>query len=102
MQLNKIKKHTFAAFDSNGAANANGFMNNFKKHLEETLQVDRATIIGIVPSSNDSQNVVTIYFAFVTPEKKIDKKSKNEKKKNGKNEQKVIETKRKKQVKTNA
>src|SRR6185436_13479767 len=77
MQLNKIKKHTLAAFASNGTANANDFMSDFKKHLEETFYVDKATIIGIVHSSHDSQNAMTVYFAYVTPEKKMDKESKN-------------------------
>ncbi|HYV92571.1 MAG TPA: hypothetical protein VE978_12325 [Chitinophagales bacterium] len=102
MQLNKIKKHTLAAFASNGTINANDFMNNFKKHLEETLHVDKATIIGIVHSSPDSQNAMTVYFAYVTPEKKIDKESKNGNQENVKNEKKRSETGKKKKLKTEA
>lgn len=79
MQLNKIKKQTFAAFDSSQAANDNEFINDFRNHLTGTLMVERADIIGITTSIQEKKNVVTIYFSYVTPEIKEVKKKKKEK-----------------------
>jgi flagellar hook assembly protein FlgD len=82
MQLNKIKKQTFASFDSSGAANDNQFMNDFKNHLTETLKIERVDIIGMTASVQDKKNVATIYFSYLTPEIKKEKvKKKKEKEK---------------------
>lgn len=80
MRLNKIRKQTFAAFSSSSAINGNELMQDFKKHLEESLGLDDATVLGIAPSRQGTETLLTIYFAYETPEVKKEKKVKEKKK----------------------
>jgi hypothetical protein len=81
MQLNKIRKQTFAAFNSSTARNGNELMNDFKKHLEESLGLDDATILGIAPSMQGTETLLTIYFVYATPQVKKEKEKEKKKKK---------------------
>jgi hypothetical protein len=47
--------------------------------LEESLGLDDATIISITPSMQGTETLLTIYFAYETPQVKKEKEKKKKK-----------------------